>query len=367
MKKTLIQSGIIVMVIALTSAVLWAGSPPLGLPPVPIPADNPQSDVKVQLGKKLYNDKRFSADGTVSCATCHKEDKAFTDGLRVSKGFKGQEGTRNAPTVINAAYYTSQFWDGRVPSLEEQAKGPFINPVEHGLKNFDPILKIVREDKAYTALFKKAFGTGADEITIEHVAKAIAAFERTVISGNSPFDRYLYGNDKTAMSPAAIRGLEVFRLKGRCVDCHTIGQTSAVFTDNKFHNIGVGFSRIQDNLMDIVDAMQNQKESGEKLDTDILTSDKVSELGRFAVTLDPSDIGRFKTPSLRNVAVTGPYMHDGSIDSLEEVVELYDQGGEENPMLDGGIRPLRLTEQEKSDLVEFMKALTSPEYAKASR
>lgn len=362
MRKIIVLSGIVFMVFAMTAAMSAAEGVPLGLPEVPVPADNPQEPGKVLLGKKLFNDKRFSADGTVSCATCHSPDKAFTDGLRVSRGFKGQEGTRNAPTVINAAYYTTQFWDGRVLSLEEQARGPFLNPVEHGLKNFDPILKTIRGDRQYTALFKKTFAAESGDITIEHVVKAIAAFERTVISGNSPFDRYLYGKEPGAMSDAAIRGLAVFRLKGRCVDCHTIGQTSAVFTDNKFHNIGVGFSRISDNLMDIVDAFRKKKESGEELDVDILTSANISELGRFAITLDPSDLGRFKTPFLRNVAVTGPYMHDGSMDSLEEVVEFYNQGGEDNPMLDGGIRPLRLTEQEKTDLVEFMKALTSPEF-----
>ena len=362
MKKTIMLSAVVFMAFAMTAAMSAAAGVPLGLPEVPVPADNPQNPGKVTLGRKLFNDKRFSADGTINCATCHSAEKAFTDGLKVSKGFKGQKGTRNAPTVINAAYYTTQFWDGRAASLEEQSKGPFINPVEHGLKNFDPILETIRGDSQYTALFKKTFGTEPKDITIDHVAKAIAAFERTVISGNSPFDRYLYGKESDAMSEAAIRGLAVFRLKGRCVDCHTIGQTSAIFTDNKFHNIGVGFSSIADNLMDIVDAYRKKHESGEELDVDILTSANISELGRFAVTLDPSDLGRFKTPSLRNVAVTGPYMHDGSMDSLEEVVEFYNEGGEDNPMLDGGIRPLRLTEQEKSDLVEFMKALTSPEY-----
>ncbi len=362
MKRHITLMYMAVMALAITATLAWADKLPMGLKAVPVPADNPQTPEKILLGKQLFNDARFSADGKVSCATCHSADKAFTDRLRVSKGIRGLEGTRNAPTIINAVYYTTQFWDGRVPSLEEQAKGPFINPVEHGLKNFDPILQIIRTDKSYTSQFQKVFGTTPDEITIDHVVKAIAAFERTVISGDSPFDRYLYGNDKTAMSPAAIRGLAIFRLKGRCVDCHTIGQTSAIFTDNKFHNLGVGFAKIQDTLMDIVDAYRAKKESAEQLDVDILTSSKISELGRFAITLDPSDLGRFKTPSLRNVAVTGPYMHDGSMDSLEEVVEFYNQGGEDNPMLDGGIRPLRLTEQEKSDLVEFMKALTSPEY-----
>ncbi len=203
------------------------------------------------------------------------------------------------------------------------------------------------------------FGIKGEEIEIEHVVKAIAAFERTLITGDSPFDRYQYGGDKGAMSEAAIRGLEIYRTKARCQDCHPIGQNSAIFTDNKFHNLGVGFSVIQDNLFEIVERFRSSKEAGRDIDESVLTSKEVSELGRFAVTLDIQDIGRFKTPTLRNVALTAPYMHDGSIETMEEVIELYDQGGEENPMLDSGIRPLKLTDREKADLLEFLKALTS--------
>ncbi len=344
--------------------VLAGGKTPLGLPPVPIPGDNPQTPEKVALGERLFNDKRFSGDGTVSCATCHDPKKAFTDGLPVAEGIKGLKGTRNSPTVVNAAYYTTQFWDGRAKSLEEQAKAPFINPVEHGLKSHEPILEVIRKDDQYVKAFKEVFGVGPNEITIDHVVKAIAAFERTVVAGDSPFDRYMYGGDKSAMSASAIRGLELFRTKARCQDCHTIGQTSATFTDNKFHNLGVGFSKIEPRLFEIVEAVRKAKEAGKDVDESVLTKEDISELGRFVVTLDMEDIGRFKTPTLRNVAVTGPYMHDGSIETLEEVIELYNQGGEENPMLDSGIRPLNLTEQEKKDLVEFMKALTSPQFEK---
>ena len=264
--------------------------------------------------------------------------------------------------MINAAHYKEQFWDGRASSLEEQARGPFLNPVEHGLKDFSPIIETIRKDKEYPGLFKKAFGIGPEKITIDHVVKAIASFERTVIAGDSPFDRYMYGGQKDAMSGAAVRGLEIFRTKARCQDCHRIEQTNAVFTDNKYHNLGVGFSVIEPELFDIVEKVKKARASGQKLDDALLSSKKMSELGRFAVTMEVEDIGRFKTPTLRNVAVTGPYMHDGSIETLEEVIELYDQGGEDNPMLDSGIRPLRLTEQEKADLLEFLKALTSPGY-----
>ncbi|OGL46533.1 MAG: hypothetical protein A2161_22100 [Candidatus Schekmanbacteria bacterium RBG_13_48_7] len=231
------------------------------------------------LGKKLFEDKRFSADGTVSCANCHALDKTFADGLSVAEGIKKLTGTRNAPTVVNAVYYTTQFWDGRRPSLEEQAKDPFLNKVEHGLKNHDPIIEIIRNDPEYVDEFKKIFNIEKESITIDHVVKAIASFERTVILGNSPFDRYQYGGDKSVISESAIRGLELFRVKGRCVDCHAIEQTSAIFTDNKFHNIGVGFNTIEPKMFEIVDKFRESKEKGQVIDEAILTSKDFSELG----------------------------------------------------------------------------------------
>lgn len=355
-----------VLIAAVWAAPLWAGELPLGLPPVPVPGENPQTVEKVALGKRLYEDKRFSGDGTVSCSTCHDPAKAFGDGLPVAEGIGKQRGTRNSPTVINAAYYTSQFWDGRRPSLEEQAKDPFENPVEHGLKNHEPILSTIRADATYPAEFKEVFGVEAKEVAIDHVVKAIAAFERTVISGDSPFDRYLYGGDQKAISEAAKRGLELYRTKARCQDCHAIGQTDAIFTDNKFHNLGVGFKKIETNVIKIASAFRKAKQEGKAIDESVLTNQEASELGRFAVTLNPSDIGRFKTSTLRNVTATAPYMHDGSLKTLEEVMDLYNKGGEANTLLDSGIRPLNLTDQEKADLLEFLKTLTSPQYANIS-
>lgn len=342
-------------------------APPLGLPALVVPADNPQTPEKIVLGKRLYEDKRFSGDGTVSCATCHDPAKGFTDGLPMAEGIRKQQGTRNSPTVIDAAYFSSQFWDGRRPTLEEQAKDPFTNPIEHGLKSHEPILQTIRSDPSYPAEFNIVFGVGPQQITIDHVVKAIAAFERTVVSGNSPFDRYLFGGDQNAISESAKRGLATYRTKARCQDCHAIGQTEAIFTDNKFHNLGVGFKRIETKFMQVANAFKKAKEAGKNVDESVLTSAEASELGRFVVTLRPTDIGAFKTPTLRNVAVTGPYMHDGSVKTLEEVIELYDRGGEKNPLLDSGIRPLNLTPQEKADLVELMKTLTSPQFAQASK
>ncbi len=354
---------LLIFTLALGVPALHAADPLLGLPPVPVPADNPQTPEKIALGQRLFEDKRFSADGTVSCATCHDPARAFDDALPVSEGIGKQKGTRNAPTVINAAFYEVQFWDGRRPTLEEQAKDPFLNPVEHGLKDHQPILDVIRADPDYPAAFRAVFGVAPKAITIDHVVKAIASFERTVVAGDSPFDRYLYGGEKDAMSESAIRGLAIFRDKGRCQSCHAIEQTNAIFTNNQLHNLGVGFKRIEPRLMEIVGALRTSVARGEAIDEKVLTGSDISELGHFVVTFRPSDIGRFKTSGLRNIAVTGPYMHDGSLKTLEEVIELYNKGGEPNPMLDSGIRPLDLTENEKADLLAFLKALTSPQYA----
>lgn len=340
---------------------------PLGLPPVPIPENNPQTPAKIALGDKLYHDARFSADGKVSCATCHAEDKAFTDNLPVSKGFNGQTGTRNAPTVINSAYMKTLFWDGREPDLEGQSKQPPVNPVEGGLKDHAPILAVIRKDGDYVKAFKAVFGVDAPDIDMDHVAKAIASFERTIVAGDSPFDRYYFAGDEAAMTPAQVRGLSVFVGKGRCVSCHTIEQTQALFMDNRFHNIGVGFKKIQGKEAKTAEQFLAAKHKGANVDITVLTSQNMSELGRFAVTDNITEVGAFKTPTLRNIDKTAPYMHDGSLETLADVVDFYNNGGrvkETDPVsgfLSGGIRPLDLSDEEKSDLVEFMKALTSPD------
>jgi len=343
---------------------------PLGLPPVPVPAANPQTPAKIALGKRLFEDKRFSADGTVSCATCHDEKKAFTDHLPVSKGFRKQTGTRNAPTVLNSAYMKTLFWDGREPDLEGQAKQPFINPVEGGLTSHEPILKIVRSDRHYRQAFKEVFGLAPDRITIDHVVKAIASFERTLVSGDSPFDRWRYGGDARALNAAQQRGFAVFVGKGRCVSCHRLEQTTALFTDNRFHNIGVGFKAIHGKEAKIAETFIRAKHAGADVDKTVLMQQEASELGRFAVTEDLTEVGAFKTPTLRNIALTEPYMHDGSLATLKDVVEFYNNGGRLketdplSPFISGGIRPLDLSRQEKADLVAFLEALTSPEVAR---
>lgn len=342
---------------------------PLGLPAVPIPEDNPQSKEKIALGDKLFHETRFSSTSKVSCATCHDEKKTFTDSpLAVSEGVNKLKGTRNAPTVVNAAYMPSMFWDGREPDLEGQSAGPFINPVEMGLADHQPILAIVRKDKNYASLFKKAFGVEASKIEMRHVQQAIASFERTLIAGDSAFDRYYYGGDKKAMSQAAIRGFDVFLKQGRCVSCHTIAQDHALFTDGRFHNLGVGFARINPDVRELSSAYVQAKKNAKEVDVAVLTNQNTSELGRFAVSTQWRDMGGFKTPTLRNTAKTAPYMHDGSLETLLDVVKFYNNGGrvkETDPFFafqSGGIRPLDLSDEQMDDLVAFLEALTSPQY-----
>ena len=341
----------------------------LGLAPLPIPLDNPQTPAKIELGDKLFHDQRFSVDGTVSCTNCHDEKKAFTDGLPVSVGHHGLTGTRNAPSVLNAAYNRLQFWDGREPDLESQAKQPLINPVEHGLANYEPILEIARTDPYYLKAFQSVFGVTGKQITIDHVAKAIASFERTLVSGNSPFDRYYFKGQGNALTEAQVRGFQLFIGQGRCVSCHTIEQNQALFTDNRFHNIGIGINQIQQDIPRLTKAFLEAKNKGGNVDEMVLSDKKSSELGRFAVTGELSQIGAFKTPSLRNVELTAPYMHDGSLKTLKEVMIHYNNGGVTkagepvNDFLSGGIRPLNLTDMQLDDLVAFMKALTSAHYA----
>jgi len=358
----------LVFTTAIIAPPVWA-APPLGLPPVPIPKDNPQTPEKIQLGEKLFKDKRFSATGAVACANCHDPAKAFTDSpLKTSEGINKLTGTRNAPTVINAAYMTKQFWDGRSPDLEDQARHPIVNPVEMGLKNHEPVLKIVRTDPVYVQAFKTVFGKSGEQITMKEVTQAIASFERTIVSGDSPFDRWYFGGDQKAMTPQQVRGFNLFVGQGRCVSCHVIEQTQALFTDNRFHNIGVGINAIQKDVPRLAGEFLKAKAAGKDVDVAVLTNKKTSELGRFAVTDQFDDLGAFKTSTLRNIAVTAPYMHDGSLKTLKDVVVHYNNGGvakkgdKVNDFLSGGIRPLDLNDRQVADLVAFMEALTSPQY-----
>jgi len=346
---------------------------PLGLPPLPVPPDNPQTPEKIKLGDRLFNDKRFSTTGEVACATCHAADAAMTDSpLVTSEGINKLTGTRNAPTVINAAFNKTQFWDGRSPSLEDQARHPFLNPIEMGLSSHDAILNVINDDRQYKREFKKVFGVKPVDINIDHVTKAIASFERTQISGDSPFDQFYFAGDENALSVSARRGFDIFIADGRCVSCHTIEQDHAIFTDHKFHNIGVGINDIEEDVPALASAFMRAKSQGIDVDIAVLTDPNVSHLGRFAIDEELSSMGGFKTPTLRNIAVTAPYMHDGSIKTLRDVIVHYNNGGvlnEVDPInafLSGGMRPLNLNEQQIDDLVAFLEALTSPSVVVAS-
>jgi cytochrome c peroxidase len=279
-------------------------------------------------------------------------------------------GTRNAPTIVNAAFMKSMFWDGREPDLEHQSIQPSVNPVEGGLLNHDPILSVVRTDPGYVQAFQTVFGKSGQAVTMTEVSQAIASFERTVVAGDSPFDRYYFGGDRSALTLQQKNGLDIFVNKGRCVSCHVIEQDQALFTDSEFHNIGVGINQVQDEVPRLASSFLKAKHQGAEVDKTVLTDPKASELGRFAVSDDIAAVGAFKTPTLRNVAQTAPYMHDGSLKTLRDVVVHYNLGGKAkesdrvNPYLSGGIRPLDLADPEIDDLVAFMEALTSPQYAK---
>lgn len=293
------------------SAAVFAAEPK-GLPAVIHPENNKPTPEKIALGKQLFFDGRLSADNKVSCATCHDPAKGFSNGDQFATGVEGKKGGRNSPTVINSAFHTFQFWDGRAKTLEEQALGPIGNPIEMNMKLEDVVAKL-NKIEGYKQQFQKVFGT---DVTSEGIAKAIAAYERTLLSGDAPYDRFKAG-DKTALSEAAQRGMKLFFGKANCSACHS----GPNFTDNAFHNIGVAGT----------------------------------DEGRQVISKSLGDKGAFKTPTLREIARTAPYMHDGSMKTLEEVVEHYNKGGNPNEQLDEEIYALNLTKEQIADIVTFMK------------
>ena len=336
---------------------------PLGLSPVAsyLPAYNPPTVGKVELGKQLYYDQRVSADATVSCASCHDPAKGWTDNRVTSVGIGNQLGARNAPTVLNTVYGKSMFWDGRAPSLEGQAQGPIQNKIEMGDQSYGQIIARLRTIPGYRDQFRRVFGT---DVTLDGMAKAVATFERTALSGGSAYDQYVEGDPRDKedeewthrtfgkLTLAEKRGMVLFglgsslkqedpdfakldvrKLNGRanCTACHS----GANFSDEMFHNLGVGFDEAKATHAD---------------------------LGRWPVApigaKSKAERGAFKTPTVRDITRTAPYMHDGSEATLEAVVEFYNKGGTRNPTLDPKMAPLNLTDQEKADLVAFMKALT---------
>ena len=285
-----------------------------------VPEDNPMSPETVALGRALFFDPILSHDRRLACAGCHDPERAFTDGRARSVGVFGRVGTRSVPTLVNRAYGRSFFWDGRTSSLEDQVLQPIQDPKEMDMALSDVVVRL-RRDRVYSARFQAQFGRIPTHVDL---AKALASYVRTILSGNAPIDRYMNG-ERDALSAQARDGLRIFRGRGHCTACH-LGPT---FTDERFHNTGVAW------------------QDGELLDP-----------GRYTVTSKEEDRGAFKTPTLRNVERTAPYMHDGSLATLEDVIEFYDRGGNDNPFRDRELRPLSLTDEEKGALLAFLESLS---------
>ena len=359
------RSTIRVLVFLATAASMPAQQPPPGAaPPVPLfsaeviqsftPADNPITDAKAKLGDMIFDEKRVSADNSVACNTCHSPRNGFTSHTAASRGVGDQIGKRNAPSILNAMFYKSMFWDGRAATLEEQATLPVLNPVEMGQKTPQDVVAKLAAIPEFVEAFQKVFGRPPNW---EDMGKALAAFERTRLSTQAPFDRFLHGDEK-ALNASQRRGWTLFTGKARCATCHTYDPALPLFGDNGFHNTGAAAGK--------PDLNQRAKHvvAGDKSEIDRLaleTDD--SELGRFLVTQKREDIGAFKTPFLRDVLLTGPYMHDGSLETLWDVIAFFNKGGEPNPFLDAEMKPLGLTASEVDDLVNFLSALTSDRFA----
>lgn len=310
----------------------WRSQSSLGLPSVvPVPLYAAGNEKIAGLGRKLFFDPKLSSTGKIACATCHVPGQAFTNGEAKARGVHGRISKRNVPTLLNVAFRPLLQWDGYASSLENFAKYPISNVHEMNSHYLDEVPAYLRAQEAYRAEFRQVLR--ADTIEFEHAALALATYMRTLVSGSSPFDRYYYGGDEKALSTEAKNGLKVFTGKGKCSSCHLIGERSALFMDLKYHVTGVGYNA----------------ESG-----------IFSDIGLAGISTD-EQTGLFQTPTLRNVALTAPYMHDGSIAALEGVIDYYDRGGNKNPRQDPKIQPLSLTAVEKRDLAAFLRSLTGSE------
>lgn len=349
-----------------------AVSVPLGLPVMPHPPDNPPTAARIELGRTLFFDRRLSFNGTMSCGMCHVPDHGFTaNELRMAIGNEGATVRRNAPTVLNVGYHPRLFHDGREGELEAQVWGPFLAHNEMANPSIGHVLDTLRALPDYRGAFERAFdGRGP---TVETVGQALASYQRSLVSANSRFDRYRYGGDTTALTAQERQGLEVFAGKGRCTTCHTMGEQSALFSDFRYHNTGIGWLRgLPQPLVEVqlIPGLRTTM-SAERIDS---IGEKVpNDVGRFEITLDPADRWAYKTPMLRNVALTAPYMHDGSIATLDSVLDHYAAGGRtiergphagvgrNNPLKSAFVPGFVLTAAERADLLAFLEALTDRE------
>lgn len=337
------------------TAVRRIAHPPLGLPPLS-PEAQPTAQM-ISLGRKLFFDRSLSINGTMSCGMCHVPEQGFTSNeLATPLGVEGRSLKRNAPTLLNVAYATALFHDGRELHLETQALMPLIDRAEMANPSLGLLIARLRRDPGYAGAFAAAFG---EPVNARSLGQALAAYQRTLLSANAPFDRWRYGNDSEALSAEAIRGFALFAGKAGCASCHLVGERYALFTDYGFHSTGTGELRKRggDGPVSIALAPDLIVNLARHVVRSVAEPDPTDD-GRLEVTSRPEDLHRFKTPSLRNVALTAPYMHDGSLASLDQVVRHYDRGGTGAPGQDPRIRPLNLSEGEMRDLVTFLHSLT---------
>jgi cytochrome c peroxidase len=343
---------------ALNLMVLMA-QPPLGLPAVPVPADNPATADKIALGRKLFFDRRLSMNSTFSCAMCHIPEQGFTSNeLQTAVGVEGRTVRRNSPTLYNVAYFRNLFHDARENRLEQQIWGPMLARNEMGNPSVGVVIDKIKAMSDYDGLFEAAFDDKGP--SMETVGGAIASYERALISADSPFDRWYFGGEENALGDAAKRGFRLFDGKAGCAACHALQPEYALFTDDRLHNTGIGY---RESMRKDSPTQRLQVAPGVELEVEravyaAAAERPPSDLGRYEVTQDPGDRWKYKTPSLRNVALTAPYMHDGSLATLREVVDFYNGGGVPNELLDPLIRPLKLSALEVEDLVAFLESLT---------
>ncbi|OAI05330.1 cytochrome c peroxidase [Methylomonas methanica] len=335
-----------------------AQQPPLGLPTLPVPKDNPLTPAKIALGRKLFFDRRLSLNNTFSCAICHIPEQGFSNNeMTTAVGIEGRSVRRNSPSLYNVGYAQLLFHDGRENSLEQQAWGPLLAHNEMANPSIGYVVDKLKASADYRGLFEKAFNKGP---TMETIGQALASYQRTLNAADSPFDRWYFGKQKGALSEPAQRGFALFTGKAACSTCHTIGDKSALFTDQKRHNTGIGYT---ESMQKSPEKQRVQVAPGVFVDVNSdnlkgLNTEKANDLGYYEISQNPADRWAYKTPSLRNVALSAPYMHNGSLPTLAEVVKFYNQGGAANENLSPLLKPLGLSEQESADLVVFLEALS---------
>lgn len=336
----------------------YASNPPLGLPKPPLLADNPLTSAKIALGRKLFYDRRLSLNNTFSCAICHIPEQGFSNNeMATAVGIEGRSVRRNSPSLYNVGYAELLFHDGRENSLEQQAWGPLLAHNEMANPSIGYVVDKIKASADYRGLFEKAFSKPAN---METVGQALASYQRTLNSADSPFDRWYFGKQTDALSKEAQRGFALFTGKAGCNVCHGIGGKSALFTDQKRHNTGIGFA---ESMQKTADKQRVQVAPGVFVDVDSRTLKGIAEakpgdLGYYEVSQNPADRWAYKTPSLRNVALSPPYMHNGSLSTLGDVVRFYNQGGVANENLSPLVKPLGLSDTEIDELVAFLQSLT---------